>query len=197
MNVIRTSQSHPLRIDSVSYPNSHGRIGMTLCPGKTQARGHSGARWARDLAADLDVIVDWKADFLITLTEVYELLHLKVPNLGAEARARGLSWHHLPISDGEYPAQHTFKRWQALNVKLHGCLAQGGRVLLHCMGGLGRVGTMTARLLIEAGIEPTDAIERVRAARPGAIETSIQEDWLVSFDPPRRPSGPRGVLWRP
>jgi protein-tyrosine phosphatase len=49
---------------------------------------------------------------------------------------------------------------------------------MHCRGGLGRAGMISARLLVESGVEPTAAMERVRAARPGAIETPRQEEWV-------------------
>lgn len=41
---MKTSQDHPLKIDSVAVPGSTGRIGMTFCPGKKQ-RGAM-TRWA-------------------------------------------------------------------------------------------------------------------------------------------------------
>jgi len=41
-----------------------------------------------------------------------------------------------------------------------------------------RAGTIAARLLIELGMEPTKAIERVRAVRPGAIQTNDQEKFV-------------------
>ena len=54
---------------------------------------------------------------------------------------------------------------------------------VHCRGGLGRAGMISARLLVESGVEPNAAIERVRAARPGAIETPQQEEWVRSGSP--------------
>jgi ADP-ribosyl-[dinitrogen reductase] hydrolase len=58
---------------------------------------------------------------------------------------------------------------------LRGKLRQGGRLLLHCAGGLGRSGTIAARLLVELNeAAPEAAILAVRAARPGAIETPAQ-----------------------
>ena len=54
-------------------------------------------------------------------------------------------------------------------------------MLVHCRGGLGRAGTIAARLLIELGIEPATAIERVRAVRPGAIETRAQEEYVLNI----------------
>jgi hypothetical protein len=57
---------------------------------------------------------------------------------------------------------------------------RGGRdVLVHCRGGLGRAGTIGARLLIELGMEPVAAVEKVRSARPGAIQTRQQEDYAL------------------
>jgi hypothetical protein len=39
---------------------------------------------------------------------------------------------------------------------------------------------MAARLLVEFGIAPSDAIAAVRAARPGTIETAAQEGFVLS-----------------
>jgi len=53
-------------------------------------------------------------------------------------------------------------------------------VLIHCTGGLGRSGMIAARLLVELGEEPRLAMQRVRAARPGAIETAAQEAYVLA-----------------
>jgi hypothetical protein len=37
---------------------------------------------------------------------------------------------------------------------------------------------IAARLLVETAVDPVDAIERVRAIRPGAIETGAQAQWV-------------------
>lgn len=50
-----TSASHPLAIAEVRASPAHGAIGVTLCPGKQQ-RGALSGNWARDLAADLEVV---------------------------------------------------------------------------------------------------------------------------------------------
>jgi hypothetical protein len=39
---------------------------------------------------------------------------------------------------------------------------------------------ISARLLVESGVKPDAAMESVRAARPGAIETPRQEEWVRS-----------------
>ena len=49
---MRTSTSHPLKIDEVSAGAGMGKIGITFCPGKKQKTAHTG-EWNRDLSIDL------------------------------------------------------------------------------------------------------------------------------------------------
>jgi ADP-ribosyl-[dinitrogen reductase] hydrolase len=50
---------------------------------------------------------------------------------------------------------------------------------MHCYAGLGRTGTIAARLLVEHGMRPDVAIAQVRKIRPGSIETLEQEDYVL------------------
>ena len=61
-----TSESSPLRVAAVTPGEGHGRIGITLCPGKTEPAGVIGA-WVRDLDADLDAIERWGATAVVSL----------------------------------------------------------------------------------------------------------------------------------
>lgn len=172
-----TSANSPLRIDTIVLPGNGGRIGLTLCPGKKDS-GHSGNRWDRDLKADLEVIAAWGADAVVTLMEEFELELLGVTALPSLLLSRGIEWHHLPIRDVDIPESIFEGRWFKEGQRLRTILKGGGRVLLHCRGGIGRTGTIAARLLVEFGFEPTDAIALVRKTRPGAIETAAQEEYV-------------------
>ena len=88
MAAARTSQTHPLQIAEVRASPSHGRIGITFCPGKHDNAASTGA-WARDLSVDLDAIATWGARLVLTLNEPAELAALKVPHLGTQIRGRG------------------------------------------------------------------------------------------------------------
>lgn len=178
---VRTSRSHPLRIDFAAAPGG-GEIGMTFCPGKRQHDAASGA-WQRDLAADLDAVVAAGASALLSLIEDHEFAALAVPGLGAAARARGLDWAHLPIADGATPDAGWEAGWQRVGAGLRARLDRGERIVVHCKGGLGRAGSVAARLLVELGVAPEAAIARVRAARPGAIENAAQEAWVRARRP--------------
>ncbi len=169
----RTSETHPLQIAEVRASPSHGRIGITFCPGKHDHAASTGA-WARDLSADLDVITTWGARLVLTLVEPAELVALKVPHLGEELRSRGIDWRHLPIADYSVPTEAFEKKWETHGREIRALLCRGSNVLVHCKGGLGRAGMIAARLLVELGMAPEQAIREVRRARKGAIETPAQ-----------------------
>src|SRR5690349_21654664 len=102
--------------------------------------------------------------------EPEQSLLLRVPRRGEEVRRRRMEWFHLPIVDGSIPDEQFEKAWETAGERLQSIPRNPGDVLLHCRGGLGRTGTIAARLLVEQGMEPIQAIASVRAARPGAIE---------------------------
>jgi ADP-ribosyl-[dinitrogen reductase] hydrolase len=173
----RTSITHPLHIATLDLATG-GRIGVTFCPGKRDASAMTGA-WSRDLEVDLRAIVSWGASTLVTLIEPHEFDALRVPNLGASAQAQGLVWHHLPIRDVAVPDDGFEETWKSVGVELNQRLQRGEGVVVHCRGGLGRAGTIAARLLVECGEVPAKALERVRAVRPGAVETRQQEKYVL------------------
>ncbi|MBK6803304.1 MAG: cyclin-dependent kinase inhibitor 3 family protein [Novosphingobium sp.] len=177
---VRTSVSHPLRIDAVVAGSSCGLIGITFCPGK-QGASESGYVWNRDLEQDLDTIATWKPAAMVTLIEAFEFAMLGVPDLGSRVQARGIEWHHLPIVDVQPPDARFEAQWSASGPRLLQLLRSGQRLVVHCRGGLGRAGTVSARLLVELGVEPAEAMRRVRQVRPGAIETLAQERYVLAL----------------
>jgi protein-tyrosine phosphatase len=177
---VRTSLSDPLRIDELRW--GAGRIGICLCPGK-QAASLTGLSWQRDLAADLDAISRWRADAVITLIEAHEFQTLRVPQLGAWVRARGIAWHHLPIVDFQPPDARFEAAWAQRGPALLAQLRAGGRLVVHCRGGLGRAGTVAARMLVELDVPADIAMAQVRRARPGAIETPEQVRYIRALAP--------------
>jgi len=176
----RTSLTHRLEIASLSAGPTFGRVGITFCPGKYDRHAMSGY-WDRDLSLDLDAIRDWGAAAVVTLVEPRELVFLRVEHLGEEVLGRRMLWFHLPIIDVSTPDEGFERQWEVAGNELRMLLRSGRDVLVHCRGGLGRAGTIAARLLIELGMEPATAIRQVRAVRPGAIETLEQEKYVLGI----------------
>jgi ADP-ribosylglycohydrolase/protein-tyrosine phosphatase len=192
----RTSTTDPLQI--AELPVGEGIVGVTLCPGK---HGDSvfGDGWERDLATDVAAIRDWDASAVVTLIEDQEFEMLGVESLPDAIRGAGFEWHHLPVKDVSPPDQVFETRWVYAGARLRERLRRGERVLVHCRGGLGRAGSVAARLLVEFGSAPEEAMRRVREVRPGAIETDAQERWVcaqraVSEHADRRRSRELGCL---
>jgi ADP-ribosyl-[dinitrogen reductase] hydrolase len=160
----RTSVTDPLLIAQVTAPGG-GTIGLTLCPGKHQRRAWEGD-WERDLDTDIATIKAWGATTVVTLMEARELDRYEVSGIREAVEAAGMKWMHLPIVDGRAPGRFFERLWVTAGVELRDTLAQGG---------LGRAGTVTTRLLIEMGADPVTALDEVRAARPGAVQSVEQE----------------------
>lgn len=177
---LRTSITDPIQIPTL--PAASGRIGISFCPGK-QGPVLAGFDWKRDLAVDLDAVRGWGAAAVVSLIEKHEMELLGVGDLDTAVAARGMEWFHLPIPDVTAPGEEFEQRWHTAGARLRSLLIDGENVFIHCRGGLGRAGTVAARLLIELGITDSDtAIAQVREVRPGAIETRAQEDHLRAIE---------------
>lgn len=85
---------------------------------------------------------------------------------------------HLPVPGSCAPTQEQLD----LGVQaIAEALARGEAVAVHCGAGLGRAGTLLAAYLVSCGSGAEEAMERVRAARPGSIETLEQEQAVREF----------------
>ena len=157
-----------LAITTIDLPGG-GHLGLTHCPGRC-----GGNYGTRDLDADLATIEAWGADVLISLVEGHEFHRLGVPTFVDSVQRRRFRWHHVPIPDFGTPSADTWAAWSKTRDDVRALVTERGRIALHCAAGLGRTGTIAAKLLSECGLSADDAIARVRAMRPGTIETADQ-----------------------
>eukprot|EP00930_Biecheleria_cincta_P060296 TRINITY_DN45973_c0_g1_i1.p1 TRINITY_DN45973_c0_g1~~TRINITY_DN45973_c0_g1_i1.p1 ORF type:complete len:259 (-),score=32.08 TRINITY_DN45973_c0_g1_i1:119-895(-) len=154
------------------------KIAITPCPGNT-LRG-------RNLKENLDQLGSWGAQAIVTLIEDREIKSLGVENIQPEVERRGMKWFHCPIGDFGSPGKRFEEIWvkRTAGKQVREILRTGGKVVVHCRGGIGRAGTIAARLLVELGVAgPSQAVVRVRRARPGAVETWEQEEHVMNCKP--------------
>ncbi|HET6924013.1 MAG TPA: cyclin-dependent kinase inhibitor 3 family protein [Anaeromyxobacteraceae bacterium] len=155
-----------------------GRLGLTAAPG----------RWwpGRDLdpdgllERDLARLRDrYRASVLVTLMEEVELRARGLDRLLGEVRRAGLESLWLPIPDMGAPASMGDAR--ALVARVLERMDRRETVVVHCLGGLGRSGTIAACVLAARGRLPDEALRMVRRARPGAVQTGQQEAFVAAF----------------
>lgn len=168
----------PNRIDTVPVPGSVGCMGLVACPGTRIDRPPEKNK--RLFQTDLDEIVRWGANGVVCLVEPYELSLNKVDGLPTAVQNAGIWWSHLPIIDMEIPNQIFENNWAVEGERIRHALRIGERVIIHCYAGLGRTGMIAARILVEFGVEPEQAIRQVRRDDRRRIQTRAQANFVRS-----------------
>lgn len=181
----RTSTTSPLRVDWVPLGDTPGlagvtgALGMTLLPGKKRL-GYSGPQW-RDPAADARRLrEDHGCSSVLLLVEDVDLAMSRAWETVPALEAAGIRVARHPVPDMDVPGDR-----DAFRIALDDVLARirrGERVVVACRGGLGRTGTAVACLLVDGGLAADEAIERVRAIRPGTVECPCQEAFVRAWD---------------
>ena len=175
---VRTSEADPLRVDWLPW-GGPGGVGLTLAPGRKGPSTSTGGRWDRSLEKDLDRLVQvHAATHLVALIEDHELDIYRLGDLFGAAHARGLLVRRLPIPDGGTPKLgHVVDLCDWIQ-EATSC----GRVVIHCIGGLGRSGTIAGCLLTETGLNPDEALETLRVVRgPRCPENAQQRRFISAY----------------
>jgi len=148
-----------------------GRMGLTHIPGADN-----------ELDRDLDSLQSQGMNRLLCLVEPHEMAYLNPPQTIAQRREsveqRDSAFLHHPIVDFEAPILAEAKSTiQTIDKALN----EGEVVVAHCWAGLGRAGTMAACLLVHRGMGAQNAMHAVRSVRNGAIQSNVQELFIVAF----------------
>lgn len=178
--MIRTSKTDPIRVDWLPYHlTAPGRLGLTIAPGK-HGRSMEGHVWARDLRVDMERLRGHeRADLLVPLVEDVELATYGIRDLVREARRVELDVWRFPIRDLGTPS---IAPTRILVARLHDEVSDGRRVVVHCIGGLGRSGTVAGCFLVAGGTPAPVALQILAATRgPRCPETRGQIDFVCRF----------------
>lgn len=163
--------SKQLRVDYLQIKGLSSRIGITILPGRKDRN--------RILTEDIDQLKNEGIKSVLCLLTENEFSQYGVEELKSAYTEAKMESLYLPILDQAAPNLEDLNKaleWMDLRLK-------SGALLVHCVGGLGRSGTVVAAYLItKEHLSVSDAIARVRESRSQrAIESKRQEEFLHSL----------------
>lgn len=145
------------------------RIALTSCPpGEDRLAAH---------------IEGWKAQGIDVVVSLQELDEQSLCGVKAEARLcerSGLSFLSFPIRDHGVP--EAAEEFAGFVRQVHGEVASGRAVLVHCLAGIGRTGLLTSGVLLLLGVPRSTIADVLRRSRGFVMpETPEQRQWLEAF----------------
>lgn len=135
-----------------------------LVPGRLLAGEYPGAQTKNEARRKLRSFLDAGVDFFLDLTEEAEGLEPYAPLLQEEAMARDrrVVYRRLPIPDMDTP---TTERMREIQQTIEAALETGRTVYVHCLGGLGRTGTVLGCYLVEHEVSVAEALAEIQRRR--------------------------------
>jgi protein-tyrosine phosphatase/nicotinamidase-related amidase len=166
----KNNNSTRLRIDYLK--EEQPLIGMTILPGRKDRK--------RNLKEDLKMISHEGIQNVVTIVSKEELAQYGVPDLLNAYSEVDLNFHHLTVVDQGTPTLDEMKKVIAF---MQDAIKKNEKVLVHCVGGIGRTGMVVACYLKQFHkMDTQKAIELVRTSRsPRSIESPEQENFVTGF----------------
>ncbi len=151
------------------YPIARSGAGIL----STMARPH-GDHWLRPC---LQLLAQGGVTAIVSMLTPGEEAQLGLAAEASTAADLGLEYLSVPIHDFAVPTDDLAEAsaW----IRAH--LESGGHVVVHCKGGIGRSAMMAGAVLVDEGVPPDEAWQRIAEARGLAVpDTESQRDWLAN-----------------
>lgn len=153
-------------IENEAIPSN--TMGLTILPGRKD--------YSRSVDEDLKELQKYGVTTVVPLITDDELGHFGVSDLFSKYEEYGFKVNRLPIMDQLISSEDEMRGMVAF---LEQAIFKNEKVVLHCVGGLGRSGLVAASYLKYKGLNTTNALQAVRKVRgPRAVESRTQEDFV-------------------
>jgi protein-tyrosine phosphatase len=137
-------------------------------------------------------IIEWRTsgvDLVVSLLEREEVSELGLQREAELCRACGIEFISFPIPDRGVPE---IQQASDIARSIADGIASGRSIAVHCRAGIGRSSVIAACAMIWSGIEASEALTLIRAARGVIVpDTEEQRDWIIAFGKASRASPPQ------
>ena len=183
LNIIMENQP-PLKISIICQNDKGGKLGLSQAPGKNLKQGRNGVTYSRSIFADIANFKSRGMSMMVCLLSDSELR-----SLGVNPRSYHIACNQNSVKLVQYPIvemsiPNSLQEFEFQVVqKILEEMQEGGTVVVHCRGGIGRSGLVAACTLLHFGVATAQkAIQWVRTKRSrNSVESSRQEDFVKSY----------------
>ncbi len=168
----RIKSGGKLRVDWINNDLiKTGALGLTILPGRKD--------YSRSIDEDLLQLKNEGVDIVIPLITDDEFHHFGVDDLLKHYDKNGFIVHRLPIMDQLVSSEQEMR---SLIKFMDEQIQNEKKIMVHCVGGLGRSGMVAASYLKFKGLNADMAIDVIRTTRgPRAVESKVQEEFVQNI----------------
>lgn len=137
------------------------------------------------LEAEVHAWKDVGIDAIVSLLAPSEEWELGLEREAEVSQTAGIRFFAFPIPDRQTP--RSAEKMRDLTGQLLALMTTGQTVAIHCRQSVGRSALLAAALLVEAGINPDEAFDRIERARGCPVpDTPEQRAWVDKFAQDKR-----------
>ncbi|WP_440906059.1 dual specificity protein phosphatase family protein [Catenovulum sp. SX2] len=122
------------------------------------------------------------ASAVLTFMQQYELEKNDVTAIKDLCEQHDILWFHLPIHDDQAPEEAFQSAWKQARETVHKLLDDNKKIAVHCKGGTGRTGLVSAQILLERGWSLADASVAIKALRPNSLTLPPHVAYLTELE---------------
>jgi len=153
-------------------------IYMCHVPGQNKISKSTSRVWSRNLQLDILEIKKLNIHHIFCLMEDREFHKNGLGNYPAIVTSNEISISQYSIVDGKTPSLELI---QQIIYDMRLCIQQGKNILIHCMAGMGRTGTIASCFLVHCGHSPQSAINFTQSRRKGTITRVNQQKFVEEY----------------
>jgi len=163
----QSRHNQPFHVDFVKSKSVSFKMGLSSSPGRMKGSCH------RNLDDDLDRLGSaYGVTRIISMLDPFAVEKMGLQSYAQKCHQRGIAFHSVPLRDKWIPINQKFFREV---IRIYRCVySTNETILIHCNGGRGRTAVFAVCLLLLCGLNFSEAVTKVRSARPRMLRNPLQ-----------------------